>query len=125
MPAVDRVLPWRRQQHATAQELTPLLTAYRRRHPKASVALINKAYETAREAHRLGFDGKSPESSSAGDAFGPRAFGHLGFTGTSLWIDPDAEFVGVLLTNRVFPTRTSRAIRQARPVAYDLMFDLR
>ncbi len=52
MPAVDRVLPWRRQQHATAQELTPLLTAYRRRHPKASVALINKAYETAREAHR-------------------------------------------------------------------------
>ena len=52
MAAVDRVLPWRRHQNATAEELTPLLTAYRRRHPKASVAMINKAYETAKEAHR-------------------------------------------------------------------------
>ena len=52
MAAVDRVLPWRRHQNATAEELTPLLTAYRRRHPKASVAMINRAYETAKEAHR-------------------------------------------------------------------------
>ena len=52
MAAVDRVLPWRRQQHATAEELTPLLTSFRRRHPKAPVTLINRAYETAREAHR-------------------------------------------------------------------------
>ncbi|HZY09126.1 MAG TPA: HD domain-containing protein, partial [Ilumatobacteraceae bacterium] len=52
MPAVDRVLPWRRHQNVTADELTPLLSAYRRRHPKAPVAMINRAYETAREAHR-------------------------------------------------------------------------
>ena len=52
MATVDRVLPWRRHQHATAEELTPLLTAYRRRRPKASVTLINRAYETAVEAHR-------------------------------------------------------------------------
>ncbi len=52
MATVDRVLPWRRHQHATAEELTPLLTAYRKRRPKASVALINRAYETACEAHR-------------------------------------------------------------------------
>jgi GTP pyrophosphokinase len=52
MPAVDRVLPWRRHQNATAEELTPLLTAYRRHHPKSSVAMINRAYETAKEAHR-------------------------------------------------------------------------
>ncbi|MGZ6987313.1 MAG: hypothetical protein ACXVKP_20640, partial [Ilumatobacteraceae bacterium] len=52
MPAVDRVLPWRRHQNATADELTPLLSAYRRRHPKAPVAMINRAYETAKEAHR-------------------------------------------------------------------------
>ncbi len=51
MAAVDRVLPWRRHQNATAEELTPLLTAYRRRHPKASVAMINRAYETAKQAH--------------------------------------------------------------------------
>ncbi|MEO5724023.1 MAG: bifunctional (p)ppGpp synthetase/guanosine-3',5'-bis(diphosphate) 3'-pyrophosphohydrolase [Ilumatobacteraceae bacterium] len=52
MPAVGRVLPWRRHQNAAAEELTPLLTAYRRRHPKAPVAMINRAYETAKEAHR-------------------------------------------------------------------------
>jgi guanosine-3',5'-bis(diphosphate) 3'-pyrophosphohydrolase len=52
MAAVDRVLPWRRHQNAAAEELTPLLSAYRRKHPKASVALINRAYETAKEAHR-------------------------------------------------------------------------
>ena len=40
---------------------------------------------------RAGFDGKSAEGSSAGARMGPRAFGHLGFTGTSLWIDPDAQ----------------------------------
>jgi GTP pyrophosphokinase len=50
--AVDRVLPWRRHQNVTADELTPLLSAYRRRHPKAPVTMINRAYETAREAHR-------------------------------------------------------------------------
>ena len=44
MAAVDRVLPWRRHQNVTADELTPLLSAYRRRHPKASVTMINRAY---------------------------------------------------------------------------------
>jgi GTP diphosphokinase / guanosine-3',5'-bis(diphosphate) 3'-diphosphatase len=52
MAAVDRVLPWRRHQNAAASELTPLLAAYRERHPKAPVAMINQAYETARDAHR-------------------------------------------------------------------------
>lgn len=69
-----------------------------------------------------GFDARSGDTPSSGRHLGPRTFGHLGFTGTSIWIDPDAEFVGVLLTNRVYPTRTSLAIRQARPAAYDAMF---
>ncbi|WP_437955702.1 serine hydrolase domain-containing protein [Sorangium sp. So ce119] len=68
---------------------------------------------------RAGFDGRSGERPSSGARFGPGTFGHLGFTGTSLWIDPDAGLVGVLLTNRVHPTRTSDAIRRARPAAYD------
>jgi CubicO group peptidase (beta-lactamase class C family) len=70
-----------------------------------------------------GFDGKSQEAPSSGARLGPRTFGHLGFTGTSIWIDPDAGFVGVLLTNRVHPTRTALAIKQARPSAYEAMFD--
>ena len=53
MSTVARVLPWRRQQVATsAAELGPLLTAYRRRHPKAAVTTINRAYRAAAEAHQ-------------------------------------------------------------------------
>lgn len=74
---------------------------------------------------RAGFDGKSEGGvSTAGTLAGPRTFGHLGFTGTSLWIDPDAEAVVVLLTNRVHPTRDNASIRAARPVAHDALFAL-
>ncbi len=71
---------------------------------------------------RAGFDGKSTSGSSAGSVAGPRTFGHLGFTGTSLWIDPDARRVVALLTNRVHPTRENTAIRDARPIAHDALF---
>jgi len=72
---------------------------------------------------RAGFDGKTADGySSAGARMGARAFGHLGFTGTSLWVDPDAEVVVALLTNRVHPTRDSTAIREARPRAHDALF---
>jgi CubicO group peptidase (beta-lactamase class C family) len=72
---------------------------------------------------RAGLDGKSSEGSSAGTRMGPRTVGHLGFTGTSLWIDPDAGVVVSLLTNRVCPTREHVAIRTARPWAHDALFD--
>jgi len=51
MATSSRVLPWRRQNTTIAEELSPLLTAYKSRHPKGSVALINTAYEMARSAH--------------------------------------------------------------------------
>jgi CubicO group peptidase (beta-lactamase class C family) len=70
---------------------------------------------------RAGFDGKSVTGSSAGDRFGARSFGHLGFTGTSLWIDPDARIVAVLLTNRVSPSRVNEALKKARPFAHDML----
>jgi CubicO group peptidase (beta-lactamase class C family) len=72
---------------------------------------------------RAGFDGKSAEGSSAGTNFGPRSFVHLGFTGTSLWIDPDEHIVAVLLTNRVCPTRDNVAIREARPWVHDALWE--
>ncbi|HEU4534536.1 MAG TPA: serine hydrolase, partial [Polyangiaceae bacterium] len=69
---------------------------------------------------RAGFDGRSGDAPSSGSRFGPNTFGHLGFTGTSVWLDPDASLVGVLLTNRVHPTRDAPAgIRAARPLVYD------
>ncbi|HVU01781.1 MAG TPA: serine hydrolase domain-containing protein [Polyangiaceae bacterium] len=70
---------------------------------------------------RAGFDGRAEEGSSAGARFGPRSFGHLGFTGTSLWCDPDADVVAVLLTNRVSPTRDNVKIRIARPDVHDAL----
>ncbi|MCH7496833.1 MAG: serine hydrolase [Candidatus Marinimicrobia bacterium] len=53
-------------------------------------------------------------SAHAGDAFSPAAFGHTGFTGTSIWIDPDRELVVVLFTNRVYPSRAGGGIRALR-----------
>jgi CubicO group peptidase (beta-lactamase class C family) len=67
----------------------------------------------------LGFDTPSPEGSQAGQHFGPSAVGHLGFTGTSLWIDPDQDLIVVLLTNRVHPTRTNETIKEFRPRLHD------
>lgn len=71
---------------------------------------------------RAGFDGKSADQSSAGSLAGSRSFGHLGFTGTSFWCDPDAERVLVLLTNRVCPTRNNPRIRAARPAVNDALY---
>ena len=54
----------------------------------------------------IGWDTPSQNGrSSAGDYFSKNTFGHLGFTGTSLWIDPDQNIIVVLLTNRVHPSR--------------------
>ena len=68
---------------------------------------------------RAGFDGKSEKGSLAGERFGPSTIGHLGFTGTSFWCDVDRQVVGVLLTNRVHPTRDNHLLRLAWPGAYD------
>ena len=72
----------------------------------------------------LGFDTPSPRASQAGGLFGPRTVGQLGFTGTSLWIDPDRELIVVLLTNRVHPTRENGAIKQFRPVLHGRVVEL-
>ena len=56
--------------------------------------------------YALGWDTPSQNGkSSAGDYFSFSSFGHLGFTGTSLWIDPEEKIIVILLTNRVHPTR--------------------
>ncbi len=73
---------------------------------------------------RMGFDSKSGPDSMAGRVAGSSTFGHLGFTGTSLWCDPEAEVASVLLTNRVCPTPANRRIRLARPLVHDALFQL-
>lgn len=66
----------------------------------------------------LGWDTMLP-TSSCGTRMSPRAFGHTGFTGTSLWIDPDAGIYVALLTNRVHPSRDNDAITAVRPAVHD------
>ncbi|HWN42439.1 MAG TPA: serine hydrolase domain-containing protein [Thermoanaerobaculia bacterium] len=67
----------------------------------------------------LGWDTKSAEGSSAGTLLSSSSFGHTGFTGTSMWIDPERQIYLILLTNRVHPTRENNLIREARPAVAD------
>jgi CubicO group peptidase (beta-lactamase class C family) len=62
----------------------------------------------------LGWDTPSDEGSSAGDYFSRGSFGHLGFTGTSMWVDPNRKIAIILLTNRVYPTREREGIYDVR-----------
>ena len=70
----------------------------------------------------LGWDTPS-QNSSAGTKMGPNAFGHTGFTGTSIWFDPDRDLFIILLTNRVNPTRANTKIFQVRRRVADLVND--
>jgi CubicO group peptidase (beta-lactamase class C family) len=69
----------------------------------------------------LGWDTPSAPS-SAGSRFSERSFGHLGYTGTSLWIDPLCELEVVLLSNRVHPSRRNEKIKVFRPSIHDLVY---
>jgi CubicO group peptidase (beta-lactamase class C family) len=64
------------------------------------------ARQTPHSSRAIGWD--TPEGrSSSGHYFSARSFGHTGFTGTSIWIDPERGLFVVLLTNRVDPTRAN------------------
>ena len=69
-----------------------------------SVRRLTEVFPLALEAGRgLGWDLNSPYNSPRGDLFGWQSFGHTGYTGTSLWIDPATKCFVILLTNRVHP----------------------
>jgi CubicO group peptidase (beta-lactamase class C family) len=97
-------------------------------HGRTSVVPAAAARDFARRdvapgtTRALGWDTRSAEGSSLGARLGRGArgaLGHLGFTGTSLWMDLDAEVVVALLTNRVYPTRENERIRAFRPRFHD------
>jgi CubicO group peptidase (beta-lactamase class C family) len=76
----------------------------------------------AGSSRALGWDTPSPPASS-GTHFSAASFGHLGFTGTSLWIDPTRQLSITLLTNRTWPNRASQAIRRVRPLVHDAIVE--
>ncbi len=94
-----------------------------------TIDLFTSVVDTSLSTRALGWDTRNlnDEPSSAGLYFGPRSYGHTGFTGTSMWIDPDSEAWVILLTNRVYPTRDEyerfRGIRgSVADAAYEAFF---
>ena len=71
----------------------------------------------------LGWDTPSPEGSSSGRYFSKNSVGHLGFTGTSIWMDLEKDAIVILLTNRIHPTRKNEKIRAFRPKLHDLIME--
>ena len=75
-------------------------------------------------AHRAPSAGTHPRSHQLqANTFSARSFGHLGFTGTSLWIDPERQLSVTFLSNRIWPDRSSRAIRQVWPLLHDAIVE--
>jgi CubicO group peptidase (beta-lactamase class C family) len=83
---------------------------------------ITRRTEIPGSSRALGWDTMLP-TSSCGTRMSARAFGHVGFTGTSLWIDPERSVYVVLLTNRVHPSPDNNAITRVRPALHDAVFD--
>ena len=71
--------------------------------------------QDVKSTRALGWDTKSPKGSSAGRTFGEKSFGHTGYTGTSIWCDPEGMKFAILLTNRVHPTSENQKIIAVRP----------
>jgi CubicO group peptidase (beta-lactamase class C family) len=71
----------------------------------------------------LGWDTPSAEASSAGKYFSANSVGHLGFTGTSVWMDLKKDVIAIFLTNRIHPTRDNERIKAFRPVLHDLIME--
>ena len=76
--------------------------------------------DTHNSSWAMGWDTPSV-SSSSGRFFSPRSFGHLAFTGCSIWVDRDRNLIVVLLTNRIHPTTRSIGIRAFRPSLHDVI----
>jgi CubicO group peptidase (beta-lactamase class C family) len=70
-----------------------------------------------------GWDTPSPQNSSSGKHFSSKSVGHLGFTGTSVWMDLDKDVIVILLTNRVHPTRKNEKIKTFRPMLHDTVME--
>jgi beta-N-acetylhexosaminidase len=92
--------------------------AHRRILKRATIAQFTAPQPLSNGTRTLGW-AVPTEGSSSGHYFSTHSFGHTGFTGTSIWIDPDRQIFVVLLTNRVHPTRENQKIAQVRPALHD------
>lgn len=86
--------------------------------PRAIVSQFTERIAVGDSARTLGWDVPTGDSSS-GHYFSPQTYGHNGFTGTSIWIDPQKDLFVILLTNRVNPSAANDKIRAVRPALHD------
>jgi beta-N-acetylhexosaminidase len=92
--------------------------AHKRILKRATIAEFTAPQPLAKSLRTLGWVVPT-EGSSSGHYFSAHSYGHTGFTGTTIWIDPDRQLFVVLLTNRVNPTRENHKIAEARPAVHD------
>lgn len=102
--------------HLMLQGGSPIL------HPETVALFTHRESSPQGTSRALGWDTASQPSQS-GKYFGPNSFGHLGYTGTSLWIDPDRQLSITLLTNRTWPDCSNQAIKQIRPKFHDAIIE--
>jgi beta-N-acetylhexosaminidase len=95
---------------------------YHRLLNRATIAQFTAPQPPAGNTGTLGWMMPTPNSSS-GHYFSPHSFGHLGYAGTSMWIDPDRQLFVILLTNRVYPTRENNKIAAVRPAVHDAVME--
>ena len=92
--------------------------AHQRVLKRATIAEFTVPQALAKNERTLGWVVPT-EGSSSGHYFSAHSYGHTGFTGTTIWIDPDRQLFVVLLTNRVNPTRENHKIAEVRPAVHD------
>jgi CubicO group peptidase (beta-lactamase class C family) len=93
-------------------------------HPETVDEMTRQQVAIAGQRRGLGWVLWTPQDCACGSVFGPHSFGHTGFTGTSLWIDPDCDLLVVALTNRVYNGRENLAGIQAfRPRLHELVVE--
>ena len=101
-----------------------ILNALENKPTKVLAPDVIKAFVQKKNQHDMvaGFDTPSKENSSSGQFFSSSSIGHLGFTGTSFWIDPEISLIIIFLTNRVHPLRFNEGIKNFRPQIQDLIY---
>ncbi len=102
--------------HAMLNAGSPILR------PETVALFTRRESQPTSTTRTLGWDTPSNPSQS-GKHFGPNSYGHLGYTGTSLWIDPDRQLSITLLTNRTWPDCSNHAIKQVRPKFHDAVIE--
>ncbi len=90
--------------------------------PETLALFTRRETAPAGTSRALGWDTPSSPSQS-GKYFSARSFGHLGYTGTSLWIDPDRQLSITLLTNRTWPDCSNKTIKDVRPAFHDAVVE--